>query len=99
MHGLNGFIHTAPTKPSCKSSDTLEAIVQATCHNSDQITSANIRPVAMSSGNESSGQLQKKRSWSMSDSDQRKKHIICCGIIQEDKCNRRMRQCYVSQCR
>ncbi|KAK8617168.1 hypothetical protein V6N13_117135 [Hibiscus sabdariffa] len=33
MHGLNGFLRTAPTKPACRSCDTLESIVDhATCH-------------------------------------------------------------------
>ncbi|GMI76793.1 phytochrome-interacting factor7 [Hibiscus trionum] len=89
MHGLNAFLPTPPTtKPACRSSDTLESIVhQATCHNQNQ-NSDRITPVAASSGRESSGQLPKKRAWSMSDSDQRRKHMISCGIHEEDRADR-----------
>ncbi|KAK8584031.1 hypothetical protein V6N13_109431 [Hibiscus sabdariffa] len=96
MQGFNGLLPTAaPTsKPACRSSDTLESIVyQATCHNqnqnSDRIIPANIiSSVAASSGRESSGRLQKKRAWSMSDSDQCRKHMLSCGIHQEDRADR-----------
>ncbi|KAK8515886.1 hypothetical protein V6N13_096787 [Hibiscus sabdariffa] len=90
---FNGLLPTS--KPACRSSDTLESIVhQATCHNnqnqnSDRIIPANIiNSVAASSGRESSAQLPKKRAWSMSDSDQRRKQMLSCGIHQEDRADR-----------
>lgn len=99
MHGFSGFLPTAPTKPTCRSNDTLESIVhQATCHNQDE-TPANTSSIAASSGanrSESSSRLPsvsvaarltKKRAPPTSDSDQCRKHNISCGI-QKDKADR-----------
>ncbi|MBA0790242.1 hypothetical protein Gohar_014906, partial [Gossypium harknessii] len=99
MHGFSGFLPTAPTKPTCRSNDTLESIVhQATYHNQDE-TPANTSSIAASSGgnrSESSSRLPpvsvaarltKKRAQPTSDSDQCRKHNISCGI-QKDKADR-----------
>ncbi|KAG4191088.1 hypothetical protein ERO13_A07G069700v2 [Gossypium hirsutum] len=99
MHGFSGFLPTAPTKPTCRSNDTLESIVhQATYHNHDE-TPTNTSSIAASSGgnrSESSSRLPpvsvaarltKKRAQPISDSDQCRKHNISCGI-QKDKADR-----------